>query len=96
MGAFTPKKLICFTGSGKQRHVLTRGYHRLPHVESSAPPREVQEVSVGRTVHVPNLGLFFQGGPGQMRFKAGGGVHVDPWLGRKLLGWDDCWYPLMR
>ena len=29
----------------------------------------VQEVSVGRTVHVPNLGLFFQEGPGQMRFK---------------------------
>lgn len=32
---------------------------------------EVREVSIGRTVHVPNLGLFFHGGPGQMRFKAG-------------------------
>eukprot|EP00434_Breviolum_minutum_P030525 symbB.v1.2.026995.t1/scaffold2736.1/size71972/4 len=29
----------------------------------------VREVSIGRTVHVPNLGLFFHGGPGQMRFK---------------------------
>ena len=29
-----------------------------------------QEVSMGRTVHVPNLGLFFHAGTGQMRFKA--------------------------
>ncbi|CAK9071063.1 unnamed protein product [Durusdinium trenchii] len=29
----------------------------------------VQEVSMGRTVHVPNLGLFFHAGTGQMRFK---------------------------
>ncbi|CAJ1412331.1 unnamed protein product, partial [Effrenium voratum] len=31
----------------------------------------VQEVSLGRTVHVPNLGLFFHAGPGtgEMRFK---------------------------
>ena len=40
----------------------------IPDFDPSA--RQVQQVHIGRTVHVPNLGLFF-GGPGKMHFKAG-------------------------
>ena len=55
----------------------------------------VQEVSVGRTVHVPNLGLFFQEKPGQMRFKARGDVHKT-YRGEHLEVNDGCSIDEMR
>ena len=51
------------------------------------PKTAPQEVSMGRTVHVPNLGLFFHGGTGQMRFKAGE---------KKQKQLVSCWLQLLR